>query len=139
MKRKAAVLVVIVLAFSGIGAKRRSVGPQPQCAMLTPNNAFIRFAGSVSGCTNGNGTACQMGEVIIFDIMASGYDVTCAPHQVQMSFGDKTSSSRNTTTTFPTFVHSYEAIGGYAVEATINNGRGPAKLTQGVMVEGPIY
>jgi len=143
MTRNAVALLISVLALSGMGAKRRSVGPgvepQPACAALTPASAKMVFAGSTSGCVSGNGVPCEMGEIIAFEIVPTGYDAACGPHQVQVTFGDKSSWTTTTTNTFPSFVHTYEAIGGYAVEATLTNGRSSVKVSQSVTVTGPLY
>jgi PKD domain len=135
MKRKVLVLLVILLAATTLGARRRSVGGTRGCAALTASNLSVRYTGALSGCATGNATQCQIGEAITFDLSTLAYDTSCGEHQIVMRFGDARSDTRTATGKLPSFSHAYATAGGYAVEATVSNGSSSAKLSQMVMVK----
>lgn len=82
--------------------------------MVAGSNVFIGYLGPQSGCTSAGGS-CKSAENISFSTSVFGYNLSCASHTFQWSFGDEgTSSEQNP-------VHAYETGGTYTVRLTVGN------------------
>jgi hypothetical protein len=85
------------------------------CPPPKPQQVFVTFLGSMTGCTTFGGIQCVMGEIITFEVNAFAYTF-CAGQTFTWNFGDGTTATGRTVT------HAYAQPGVHEVELAIVTG-----------------